>query len=196
MKSLIAATTTMAIILCSPTRAENACDEKAEMQRAAEQYRKCAEENKAAKLGECENEAPETVKAAANKVVSMRHKIGSIEEQLAAAYEAGDKKAVQKLYKQKAEAELEYNLAEKEKHTSYALNNVEELVRDMPASADAKQLKQQTEADTKAYLDNVRKMIESEKEQMLLEAKMETIDSKIQIIRKKEELKQLEAAVE
>lgn len=193
MKSLIALSTVLAFCLSCHVRAEEACDETAEMKRTAEQYRKCASENKSAKLDECEESSPAVIKNAALKVVSQRQNIGSIEEQLAAAYEAGDKKKIHQLHNQKNNAELECELSEKEKRAAYVVNNVNDLIQNMPDSAEAKQLKAKTDADLKAYLDNAKVLIKVQKEQMMLESKMETIDSKIEIIKKREELKKLEA---
>ncbi len=173
--------------------ANESCDDKAEMKRTAEQIRRCAQENKAAKLDECEENSPAAVKEAAGKVVEARHKVGDLEEQLAAAYESGDHKLIQQLHLQKRVAELECELAERGKHVAWAMNGVEELVREMPDSAEAKQLKEKTAATMRQYLENARRMMEMQKEQMTLEKGMEGIDRSIEIIRKREELKRLEA---
>ena len=196
MKPLITATAALAFVFCPAARAEHSTDEKAEMKRIAEEFRKCAAENKAAALDECEASAPEIIKAAANNVVARRRSLGELDEQLATAYEAGDQKAINRLHKLKAAAELDCELAEKEKRVAYVMNNVDELLREMPGSAEAAQLKQKTEAEIKEYLENSKKLLEAEKAQMVLENKMEAIDSKIEIIRKKEELRQLEAETE
>lgn len=115
MKSLLIIPAIFVMTQISNANEDGDYDEKVEMKQTAKEYRKCAEENKNAALDECEKDSPEIVKAAALKAVASRQKIGGIEEQLAAAYEAGDKKLVQKLHDQKAEAELEYEFSEKEK---------------------------------------------------------------------------------
>lgn len=192
MKTIFTISTTLVCCLVSHAGEVISSEEKAEMQRSAEEYRKCALENKNAKLDECEQSAGEVVKAAANKVIGNRQKIGAVEERLAAAYEAGDKKLIQQLHKEKADAELEYEFSEKEKKAAYVTSRVNELMQDIPDSAEAKQLKVKTEADIKAYLDNAKKMVESQKEQARLEKGMELIDSRIEIIKKREELKKME----
>jgi len=168
-------------------------EEKAEMQRTAEELRKCATENKNAKLEECEEGASAIIKAAANKAIGNRQKIGAIEEQLAAAYEAGDKKLIHQLHQKKSEAELECEFSEKEKKVAYVTSSLNDLIKNMPDSAEAKELKVKTEADIKAYLDNAKKIMESQKEQARLEKGMEMIDARIEIIKKREELKKMEA---
>lgn len=80
----------------------------------------------------------------------------------------------------------------KGKKVAYVTSGLNELVQSMPDSAEAKQLKVKTEADIKAYFDNAKKMMEAQKEQARLEKGMETIDSKIEIIKKREELKKME----
>jgi len=192
MKPLLTISTSLAFFLISHLGAENACDEKAEMQRMAENYRKCAVENKSAKLNDCEESAPQAVKTAALKLVDSRQKTGALEEQLATAYEAGDKNLIQQFHKQKHDAELECGLFEKEKRAAQVISGVDELIQKIPDSAEAKQLKVKTEAELSAYLDNAKKMVELQKEQTRMEKGMETIDYRIEIIKKREELKKLE----
>ncbi len=192
MKTLLTISTTLALCLVSHANEGNSCDEKAEMQRMAEQYRTCAAENKSAKLSDCDESAPEVVKAAALKLVGSRQKTGALEEQLATAYEAGDKKLIQQLHKQKNDAELECGLFEKEKRAAQVINGVNDLIQNIPDSAEAKQLKAKTETELSAYLENAKKMIELQKEQIRMEKGMETIDYRIEIIKKREELKKLE----
>jgi hypothetical protein len=192
MKTFLTLSTTLACCLISNAGEVTSSEEKAEMQRSAEEYRKCAKENKDAKLEECDENASEIVKAAANKVIGNHQKIGAIEEQLAAAYDAGDKKLIQQLHQQKSDAELECELSEKEKKAAYVTSSVNDLIQNMPDSAEAKQLKVKTEADIKAYLDNAKKMMAAQKEQARLEKGMEMIDARIEIIKKREELKKME----
>ena len=192
MKTFLTISTTLAFCLVSHAGEAVSSEEKAEMQRSAEEFRKCAKENKNAKMEECEEGASAIIKGAANKVVGNRQKIGAIEEQLAAAYDAGDKKLIQQLHKQKSDAELECEFSEKEKKAAYVTSSVNDLIHDLPDSAEAKQLKVKTEADIKAYLDNAKKLMEAQKEQDRLEKGMEMIDSRIEIIRKREELRKLE----
>ena len=181
------------LVFSLSANANESCDEKAEMQRCAGEYRRSAEENKKAALGECELGAPELVKLAALKVVNARHSIGAIEEQLASAYEAGDKAQVQKLYSQKHDAELAYEFSEKEKKVAYVSQQLAELTKAMPESAEVKQLNAKIEADLRQYLENAQKQMEFSKEQARLEKNLESIDFKIEIIKKREELKQLES---
>lgn len=56
-------------------------------------------------------------------LISHAGDVISSEEQLAAAYEAGDKKLIHQLHQKKSEAELECEFSEKEKrsHTSPAV---------------------------------------------------------------------------
>lgn len=190
MKPITLITTLLALSLS--VSANESCDEKAEMQRCAGEYRKCAEENKKAALDECELSAPEPVKLAALKVVNARHSIGAIEEQLASAYESGDKAKIQKLYTQKHDAELACEFSEKEKKVAYVSQQLVELIKSMPESAEVKQLNAKTEADLRQYLENAQKQMEFSKEQARLEKNLEAIDFKIEIIQKREELKQLE----
>ncbi|HEX5791205.1 MAG TPA: hypothetical protein VFY13_08620 [Luteolibacter sp.] len=169
------------------------CDERAEMKRAAEEYRRCAQENKAAKIGECEESAPQAVKAAALKVVEARHKIGDLEEQIAAAYDAGNRKLVEQLHAQKQIADLECEYSEREKRVAWITNSIDELIQCMPESAEAKQLKDKTAADVAAYLSNAKQLAELQKQQTQLQKKLEGVDRSIEIIRKREELRKLEA---
>ncbi len=192
MKTFLTLSTTLACCLISHAGDVYSNEEKAEMQRSAEEYRKCAKENKNAKLEECDESASEIIKAAANKVIGNRQKIGAIEEQLAAAYDAGNKKLIQQLHQQKSDAELEGELSEKEKKAAYVTSSLNDLIQNLPDSAEAKQLKVKTEADIKAYLDNAKKMMDAQKEQTRLEKGMEMIDSRIEIIKKREELKKME----
>lgn len=196
MKALLSVSAALAICLVSHAGGDNAADEKAEMQRTAEKYRKCAVENKAAKLSECEQNAPEATKAASAKTINVRQKIGEIEEKLAAAYDAGDKQLIQQLHEQKNDAEMEYELSEKEKRAAYVISGVDELLKKIPDSEDAKQLKTKTDSDLNAYLGNAKKLIELRKEQMRLEKAMRNIDSNIELIRKREELKKLEKEID
>lgn len=62
----------------------------------------------------------------------------------------------------------------------------------MPESAEVKQLNAKIEADLRQYLENAQKQIEFRKEQARLEKNLESLDFKIEIIKKREELKQLE----
>lgn len=173
--------------------ANEGCDERAEMKQAAEQYRRCAQENKAAKIGECEESAPQAVKAAALKVVEARHKIGDLEEQIAAAYDAGNRKQAEQLHTQKQIAELECEYSEREKRVAWITNGIDALIERLPDSAEAKQLKEKTAADVAAYLSNVRQVAELQKQQTQLEKKLAGVDRSIEIIRKREELRKLEA---
>jgi hypothetical protein len=192
MKSTLLLSTVLAFSLITHVKGNDGEDEKEEMKRTAEQYRKCAEENKSAKLSDCDAEAPERVKNAAAKAIELRHKVGEVEEKLATAYEAGDKKLIHQLHDQKNAAELDAEFSDKEKRVAYVMSNVDEMLKSMPDSPDAKGLKAKTEANMKAYLDNAKKLIELQKEQMRLEKGIESVDSSIEILRKREELKKLE----
>ncbi|MEI6176885.1 MAG: hypothetical protein WCS43_08340 [Verrucomicrobiota bacterium] len=80
-------------------------------------------------------------------------------------------------------------MSEKEKKAAYVTSRLNDLIQNLPDSAEAKQLKVKTEADIKACLDNAKKMMDAQKEQARLEKGMEMIDSRIVIIKKREELK-------
>lgn len=193
MKSTLLLSTVLAFSLITHVKGNDGEEEKEEMKRAAEEYRRCAAENKSAKLDECDQESPELVKNAATKAIELRHKVGEVEEKLATAYEAGDKKLIHQLHDQKNVAELDAEFGDKEKRVAYAMSQVDDLLKDMPDSPDAKGLKVKTEASMKAYLDNAKKLIELQKEQMRLEKGIDSVDSSIEILRKREELKKLEA---
>ena len=192
MKTSLILSAALAISLVTHVKGNESYDEKEEMKRSAEEFRKCASENKSAKLDDCDAEAPELVKKAATKAIENRHKIGEIEDKLAAAYEAGNKKQIQQLHEEKNAAEMESELLDREKRAAYVLNGVDEMIKEMPNSAEAKELKSKTETNMKAYLDNAKKIIDLQKDQMRLENGMEAVDRSMEIIRKREELKKLE----
>jgi len=167
-----------------------------ELIRRAAELQERAKEFLKAGVEEWEQNASESVKKAAAKVLEIKKDFGKTLNSLAEAYEKRNKKVLAELEERRFALERQLDLAEKEKFVACRLEELRNALAQTPDATELKRLYETAKQKTEAFLDLSRKINELELQRGKLERECRKLGREFEIARQKLVLKKMEKELE